>query len=168
MGEVIAEIDKTTTPQLTTEGFLLEYARMAQVASILAAAMFVMALLEAVVQGSWAVLGKAVFISVPLAFVGTSIAFVLVQVMGPARPAGVPEDVRGAGGGVHQHAAAVPGTPLTGILLLHGSGMPHQTQQRDQVGVRVVAMKLVGREAAARRAQVAATLPRPPRPHRIA
>src|SRR2546423_312637 len=46
-----------------------------------AAAMFVMALLEAVVQGSWAVLGKAVFISVPLAFVGTSIAFVLVQLM---------------------------------------------------------------------------------------
>jgi hypothetical protein len=81
MGEVIAEIDKTTTPQLTSEGFLSEYARMAQVASILAAAMFVMALLEAVVQGSWAVLGKAVFISVPLAFVGTSIAFVLVQLM---------------------------------------------------------------------------------------
>jgi hypothetical protein len=81
MGEVIAEIDKTTTPQLTTEGFLSEYAKMAQVASILAAAMFVMALMEAVVQGSWAVLGKAVFVSVPLAFVGTSIAFVLVQLM---------------------------------------------------------------------------------------
>jgi hypothetical protein len=81
MGEVIAEIDKTTTPQLTSEGFLSEYARMAQVASILAAAMFVMALLEAVVQGSWVVLGKAVFVSVPLAFVGTSIAFVLVQLM---------------------------------------------------------------------------------------
>ncbi|HTT95486.1 MAG TPA: hypothetical protein VMF55_12500 [Solirubrobacterales bacterium] len=80
MGEVIAEIDKTTT-QLTTEGFLSGYARMAQVVSILAAAMFVMALLEAVVQGSWAVLGKAIFISVPLAFVGTSIAFVLVQLM---------------------------------------------------------------------------------------
>jgi hypothetical protein len=81
MGEVITEIDKTTTPKLTTEGFLSEYARMAQVASILAAGMFVMALLEAVVQGSWAVLGKAIFISVPLAFVGTSIAFVLVQLM---------------------------------------------------------------------------------------
>jgi hypothetical protein len=81
MGEVIAEIDKTTTPQLTTEGFLSEYAKMAQVASILAAAMFVMALMEAVAQGSWAVLGKAVFVSVPLAFVGTSIAFVLVQLM---------------------------------------------------------------------------------------
>ena len=81
MGEVIAEIDKTTTPQLTTKGFLSEYARMAQVASVLAAAMFVMALMEAVVQGSWAVLGKAVFVSVPLAFVGTSVAFVLVQLM---------------------------------------------------------------------------------------
>jgi hypothetical protein len=81
MGEVIVEIDKTTTPKLTTEGFLSEYARMAQVASILAAAMFVMALMEAVMQGSWAVLGKAVFVSVPLAFVGTSIAFVLVQLM---------------------------------------------------------------------------------------
>ncbi len=81
MGEVVAEIDKTTTPQLTTEGFLSEYAKMAQVASILAAAMFVMAVMEAVAQGSWAVLGKAVFVSVPLAFVGTSIAFVLVQLM---------------------------------------------------------------------------------------
>jgi hypothetical protein len=81
MGEVIAEIDKTTTPKLTTEGFLSEYARMAQVASILAAAMFVMALFEAVVQGSWAVLGKAIFVSVPLAFLGTSVAFALVQLM---------------------------------------------------------------------------------------
>jgi hypothetical protein len=81
MGEVVAEIDKTTTPQLTSEGFLSEYARMSQVAAILAAAMFVMALLEAVVQGSWAVLGKAIFVSVPLAFVGTSIAFVLVQLL---------------------------------------------------------------------------------------
>lgn len=81
MGEVITEIDKTTTPQLTTEGFLSEYAKMAQVASILAAAMFVMALMEAVAQGSWAVLFKAVLVSVPLAFVGTSIAFVLVQLM---------------------------------------------------------------------------------------
>lgn len=81
MGEVVSEIEKTTTPKLTSEGFLAEYARMAQIASILAAAMFAMALLEAVVQGSWAVLGKAVFISVPLAFVGTSIAFVLVQLM---------------------------------------------------------------------------------------
>jgi len=81
MGEVVAEIDKTTTPQLTTEGFLSEYTRMTQVAAILAAAMFVMAMLEAVIQGSWAVLGKAIFVSVPLAFVGTSIAFVLVQML---------------------------------------------------------------------------------------
>jgi hypothetical protein len=81
MGEVVSEIDKTTTPQLTSEGFLSEYGRMTQVAAILAAAMFVMALLEAVVQGSWAVLGKAIFVSVPLAFVGTSIAFVLVQML---------------------------------------------------------------------------------------
>jgi hypothetical protein len=81
MGEVVSEIDKTTTPQLTSEGFLSEYARMTQVAAILAAAMFVMALLEAVIQGSWAVLGKAIFVSVPLAFVGTSIAFVLVQML---------------------------------------------------------------------------------------
>jgi hypothetical protein len=81
MGEVVSEIDKTTTPQLTSEGFLSEYAKMTQVAAILAASMFVMALLEAVVQGSWAVLGKAIFVSVPLAFVGTSIAFVLVQML---------------------------------------------------------------------------------------
>jgi hypothetical protein len=81
MGEVVAEIDKTTTPQLTTEGFLSEYARMTQVAAILGAAMFVMAMLEAVIQGSWSVLGKAIFVSVPLAFVGTSIAFVLVQML---------------------------------------------------------------------------------------
>lgn len=51
------------------------------VASILAAAMFLMALIEAVIQSSWAVLGKAVFVRVPLAFVGPSIALVLVQQM---------------------------------------------------------------------------------------
>ena len=135
MGEVVTEIEKTTTPKLTSEGFLAEYGRMAQIASILAAAMFAMALLEAVVQGSWAVLGKAVFVSVPLAFVGTSIAFVLVQLMlvatdGMSHAVSVATQEHsthffktaigdlskagGTAGGAVAEAGQVPGTGITG------------------------------------------------------
>jgi hypothetical protein len=81
IGRVVSEIEKTTTPDLTTKGFLAEYAKMAEIAAVLAAAMFLQAILEAIAQNSWAVIFKAAFVSVPLAFIGTSIAFVVVQML---------------------------------------------------------------------------------------
>ncbi len=78
---VVSEIEKTTTPKLTTEGFLAEYGQMAEIAAVLAAVMVLLALLEAIAQGSWGVLGRTVFINLPVAFIGTSVAFVLVQML---------------------------------------------------------------------------------------
>lgn len=79
--QVVSEIEKTTTPKLTTEGFLAEYGQMAEIAAVLAAAMVLLALLEAIAQGSWGVLGRTVLVNLPVAFIGTSVAFVLVHML---------------------------------------------------------------------------------------
>jgi len=79
IGQVAGEIEKTTTPKLTSKGFLSEYGRMASIAVLLAAAMVLLAIVEALAQGSWALLGRTVFINLPLAFLATSIAFAVVQ-----------------------------------------------------------------------------------------
>lgn len=79
--QVVSEIEKTTTPKLTTEGFLAEYGQMAEIAAVLAAAMVLLAMLEAIAQGSWGVLARTVFVQLPVAFIGTSVAFVLVQML---------------------------------------------------------------------------------------
>lgn len=81
IGQVVSDIEKTTTPKLTSEGFLAEYGQMSEIAAVLAAAMVLLALLEAIAQGSWGVLGRTVFVNLPVAFVGTSVAFVLVQML---------------------------------------------------------------------------------------
>jgi type IV secretion system protein TrbL len=81
IGRVVAGIEKTTTPDLTSKGFLAQYARMAQIAALLGAAMLLFAILEAVAQNSWQVLGKAIFVNVPFAFIGTSVAFAVVQML---------------------------------------------------------------------------------------
>jgi hypothetical protein len=81
IGKVVTGIEKTTTPDLTSKGFLAEYAKMAQIAVLLGAAMFLLALLEAVAQSSWQVLAKAVLVNVPIAFIGTSAAFTIVQLL---------------------------------------------------------------------------------------
>jgi hypothetical protein len=79
--QVVSEIEKTTTPKLTTEGFLAEYGQMSEIAAVLAAAMVLLAILEAIAQGSWGVLARTVFVQLPVAFIGTSVAFVLVQML---------------------------------------------------------------------------------------
>ncbi|HEY2333643.1 MAG TPA: hypothetical protein VGH58_01375 [Solirubrobacterales bacterium] len=81
IGKVVAEIEKTTTPELTTAGFLAEYGQMAEIAAVLAAAMLLLAVLEALAQSSWGVLAKAVFVNLPVAFIATSVAFAVVQLL---------------------------------------------------------------------------------------
>lgn len=81
IGRVVVGIERTTTPDLTSKGFLAQYAKMAQIAALLGAAMLLFAILEAVAQSSWQVLAKAVFVNVPIAFLGTSAAFAVVQML---------------------------------------------------------------------------------------
>jgi DNA processing protein len=81
IGQVVAEIERTTTPKLTSEGFLAEYGQMAEIAAVLAAAMALLAVLEALAQGSWGVLAKVVLVNLPVAFIATSVAFAVVQLL---------------------------------------------------------------------------------------
>jgi type IV secretion system protein TrbL len=79
--QVVDEIEKSTTPELSSAGFLAEYARMAEIAVALAAASALLAILEALAQSSWALLARAFLVNMPLAFLATSIAFVVVQLL---------------------------------------------------------------------------------------
>jgi hypothetical protein len=79
--QVATEIEKTTSPNLTSEGFLAEYGQMAEISAVLAAAMVLLAILEAIAQGSWGLLTRAVLVNLPLAFIATSMAFVVVQML---------------------------------------------------------------------------------------
>jgi type IV secretion system protein TrbL len=79
--QVASEIEKTTSPNLMSEGFLAEYGQMAEISAVLAAAMVLLAILEAIAQGSWGLLARAVLVNLPLAFVATSMAFVVVQML---------------------------------------------------------------------------------------
>ncbi|MFN8215150.1 MAG: hypothetical protein U0R71_01000 [Solirubrobacterales bacterium] len=81
MGQVVRAIDSSTTPRLETEGFLRAYARMAAIAAVLAAAMLLLAILEGIAQGSPGLLARVVLVNVPLAFLGTSLAFAVVQLL---------------------------------------------------------------------------------------
>lgn len=81
IGQVVSAIEQTTTPQLTTAGFLSEYGRMAEVAVFLAAAMLLFAVLEGVAQGSSGLLVRVVLVNLPLAFLATSVAYIAVQLL---------------------------------------------------------------------------------------
>jgi hypothetical protein len=81
MGRVVKAIDTSTSPQLDAKGFVRQYRKMAEIAVILAAAMLLLAVLEGLAQGSAGMLARAVFVNLPLAFIGTSIAFVVVQLL---------------------------------------------------------------------------------------
>jgi hypothetical protein len=81
MGQVVGAIDSSTTPELETGAFLVAYGRMAAIAAVLACAMLLLAILEGIAQGSPGLLVRAVLVNVPLAFLGTSIAFTVVQLL---------------------------------------------------------------------------------------
>jgi hypothetical protein len=81
MGQVVKAIDSSTTPRLETEGFIAAYGRMAAIAAVMACAMLLLAVLEGIAQGSPGLLARVVLVNVPLAFLGTSLAFVVIQLL---------------------------------------------------------------------------------------
>ncbi|HEX6689399.1 MAG TPA: hypothetical protein VF085_12165 [Solirubrobacterales bacterium] len=81
IGEVVKAIDETTTPQLTTKSFIAEYGRMAQIAALMGMAMLLLAVLEGVAQGNAGMLARVVLVNVPLAFIATSVAYAVVQLL---------------------------------------------------------------------------------------
>lgn len=81
MGQVVEAIDSSTSPQLDTEGFLKTYARMSAIAALFAAVMLLLAILEGIAQGNPGLLVRVVLVNVPMAFLGTSVAFAVVQLL---------------------------------------------------------------------------------------
>ncbi len=81
IGEVVKGIEESTTPQLTAKGFLSQYAKMAAIAALLAMAMLLLAVLEGVAQGNAGMLVRVVLVNLPLAFIATSVGYVVVQLL---------------------------------------------------------------------------------------
>jgi len=122
MGRVAKAIDSSTSPHLGTRGFLDQYARMAEIAAVMAAAMLLLAVLEGLAQGSLAALARAAFLDLPLALIGTSVAFVVVGLLLGATD-GLCEAVSGSASADGQrffaeaiHSLAVAGAAAGGAL----------------------------------------------------
>ena len=81
IGQVVVTIEHTTTPQLATQGFLSQYAKMAAIAALLAAAMLLAAVLEGLAQGNATLLLRVALINAPLALLATSVAYAVVQLL---------------------------------------------------------------------------------------
>jgi hypothetical protein len=81
MGQVVEAIDTSTTPRLDTEGFLRSYGRMSAIAAVLAGAMLLFAILEGIAQGNPGLLVRVLLVNAPLAFLGASVAFAVVQLL---------------------------------------------------------------------------------------
>ncbi|HEX3609396.1 MAG TPA: hypothetical protein VHU14_06995 [Solirubrobacterales bacterium] len=81
IGQVVKGIEETTTPQLTTRGFLAQYGRMAEIAALMGLAMLLLAVLEGLAQGNAGLLARVVLINLPLAFIATSVAYAVVQLL---------------------------------------------------------------------------------------
>ena len=81
IGQVVKGIEQTTTPQLSTKGFLSEYGQMAEIAALMAVAMLLLAVLEGVAQGNARLLARVVLVNLPLAFIATSVAYAVVQLL---------------------------------------------------------------------------------------
>ncbi|HWW67557.1 MAG TPA: hypothetical protein VNY83_06190 [Solirubrobacterales bacterium] len=79
--QVVRGIEETTTPQLTTKGFVSQYGRMAEIAALMGLAMLLLAVLEGLAQGNAGLLARIVLINLPLAFIATSVAYAVVQLL---------------------------------------------------------------------------------------
>jgi len=81
IGKVVEGINETTTPELTTKGFLQQYGRMAQIAALMGLAMLLLAVLEGLAQGNAGLLARVVLVNLPVAFIATSVAYAVVQML---------------------------------------------------------------------------------------
>ncbi len=81
VGEIAVGIDKSTSPNLLSKGFLHQYRLMGQIAALMAALMAIFAVLEALARGELSLLWRVFLVNVPLAAIATSVAYVVVQLL---------------------------------------------------------------------------------------
>lgn len=81
IGEVAVLSDKTTTPNLLSEGFVRQYRLMARIAAFMAALMLIFCVFEGIGRGDPGLLWRVFLINAPLAAIVTSAAYVVVQLL---------------------------------------------------------------------------------------
>ncbi len=115
IGQVVSAIEETTTPQLSTKGFLTQYGKMAQIAALMGLAMLLLAVLEGLAQGNAGLLARVLLINLPLAFIATSVAYAVVQLLLVATD-GLCHTIASASGDNSRHffKAAITGLGETG------------------------------------------------------
>ncbi len=81
LGEVVKLTEKTTSPDLLSKGFLRQYRQMVSIAVVFAAMMLILAVFESLGRGDVGMLLRVFFVSLPVAALATSAAFVVVQLL---------------------------------------------------------------------------------------
>ncbi len=81
LGEVVALTEKTTSPNLLSQGFPRQYKQMASIAVVLALLMVLFAVFESLGRGDSGMLWRVFLVNVPLAAIATSAAYVVVQLL---------------------------------------------------------------------------------------
>jgi type IV secretion system protein TrbL len=81
LGEVVKLTNETTTPDLLGKGFLRQYRQMAEIAAVMALAMLLLAVFEALGGGQPGMLLRVFLFNLPLAALATSAAYVVVQLL---------------------------------------------------------------------------------------
>ncbi len=81
LGEIAEAIDKTTSPNLLSKGFLHQYRLMAEIAASMAALMLIFAVFEALGSGDGAMLWRVFLVNAPLAALATTVAYIVVQLL---------------------------------------------------------------------------------------
>jgi hypothetical protein len=128
VGEIAVGIDKSTSPNLLSKGFIHQYRLMGQIAALMAALMAIFAVLEALARGELSLLWRVFLVNVPLAAIATSVAYVVVQLllatgdgMGEAVTATTSADTHNFFKGAIEGLAAVGAKPgaLEGSVIGH-------------------------------------------------
>lgn len=81
IGEIAVGINKTTSPNLLSNGFLHQYRLMGQIAALMAALMLIFVVLESLARGEPSLLWRVFLLNVPLAAIATSVAYAVVQLL---------------------------------------------------------------------------------------
>ncbi len=81
LGEVVELMNKTTSPDLLSKGFLRQYRQMAAIAVVLALLMLIFAVIESLGRGDAGMLLRVFLVHVPVAALATSAAYVVVQLL---------------------------------------------------------------------------------------
>ena len=146
--ETAKVLSETTSPQLTTTWFSSAYWRVAGIAAVLTLPFLFAAAIQALLRADLALLARAAFGYLPLAFLGVSIAAPLVMLLLAASDE-MSAIVAKAGAGGGTHFLVLAGASAGLLSLLHGSPfLAFLVGLFTVAGAIVLWLELLAREAA--------------------